>query len=161
MGESPKARVRSETKHTLGSYHETQKGTRPRPIRKKFRVDTRVPALLVPHMHKYDVIYTITSITVFQSDTSQDMSTQDNTPTPIQSHWTDTKYNTMQNPIQAQFCEENHSPKTQILKLRAPELPSEEIYEVREGKGGLGPLERASPSEGMPPLGGGLGGGWP
>jgi len=47
-------------------------------------------------MHKYDAIYTITSITVHQSDTSQDMSTEYNTPTPVQSHWTNIKYNTIQ-----------------------------------------------------------------
>jgi len=53
-------------------------------------------------MHKYDVIYTITSITVHQSDTSHGMSTEYNTPTPVQSHHTDTNYNTIPNPIQDQ-----------------------------------------------------------
>jgi len=44
-------------------------------------------------MHNSDAIYTITSITVHQSDTSQDMSTEYNTPILVQSHRTDTKYN--------------------------------------------------------------------
>ena len=42
----------------------------------------------------HGMFYTITSITVYQSDISQDMSTEYNTPTPVQSHQTDTKYNT-------------------------------------------------------------------
>jgi len=37
-------------------------------------------------MHKYDVNYTITSITVHQFDTNQDMSTEYNIPTLVQSH---------------------------------------------------------------------------
>jgi len=61
-----------------------------------------VPALLVPHMHKYNIIYTTTSITVYQSNTSHEMSMKYNTPTPVQSRQTDTKYNIIPNQIQAQ-----------------------------------------------------------
>jgi len=53
-------------------------------------------------MHKYDVIYTIISIIVHKCDTSHDMSIEYNTSTSIESHWTDTKYNTIPNLIQAQ-----------------------------------------------------------
>jgi len=41
------------------------------------------------------MFYTIASITVYQFDTSQDMSTEYNTPIPEQSQRTDTKYNTI------------------------------------------------------------------
>jgi len=41
------------------------------------------------------MFYTITSITIYQSDTSQGMSTEYNTLTPVQSYRTDTKYNTI------------------------------------------------------------------
>ena len=50
--------------------------------------------VLVPYMHKYDVIYTITSIIVYQL--SHDMSTEYNTSTPVKSHRTDTNYNKYQ-----------------------------------------------------------------
>ena len=58
----------------------------------------------------YDMFYNITCITVYQSDTSQDMSTEYNTPNP-QSHRTDTKYNTIPILLQVHFCKESHSPK--------------------------------------------------
>jgi len=98
-----------------------------------------VHELLVSLMYKYDVIYTITSITVHQSGAYYDMSIEYNTPTPVQSRQTDTKYNTIPNSIQAQYCEESHSRKIQIPKLHAPELPSEETHEAREGERGLAP----------------------
>jgi len=50
VGESPKAKVRLGSKHTLGSYHETHKGTCLKPLGsqpesgQKSRVGTRVPA---------------------------------------------------------------------------------------------------------------------
>jgi len=34
-------------------------------------------------MHKYDVTHTITSITLYQFDTSYDMFTEYNTPVPV------------------------------------------------------------------------------
>ena len=59
IGESPRAKVRSGSKRALGSYHETHKGARPNTLGshpgsgQKPRVATRVPAMLVPHMHTY------------------------------------------------------------------------------------------------------------
>ena len=47
--------------------------------------------MLVSHGYKYSVIYIITSITVHQFDTSEDMSTDYDTPTHEQSHRIDTK----------------------------------------------------------------------
>ena len=93
----------------------------------------RNPESVQRYLH--EMFFTITSIAVYQSDTSQGMSTEYNTPTPVQSHWTDTKYNTILILIQVQFCEKSHSPKTPILKLCAFKFPSEEKYEAREGDG--------------------------
>jgi len=56
-GWSPEAKVRSGFRRTLGSYHETHKGTGLEPLDshpesgQKSRVDTRVPAMLVPRKH--------------------------------------------------------------------------------------------------------------
>jgi len=81
------------------------------------------------------MFYIVASITVYQSNTSQDMSTEYNTPTPVQSHWTDTKYNTIPILIQVQLCEESYSPKTPVLKLHASKFPSEEKTQSERRRG--------------------------
>jgi len=45
---------------------------------------------------------------------------------PIQSHRTDTKYNTIPILIQVHFCEESHSPKTPIFKAMRIQIPVRE-----------------------------------
>ena len=65
-------------------------------------------------------------------------------------HRTGTNYNKIPNPVQAQHCEESHSPKKQISKLCTPELPSEEIHEARKGKGASS-FGGCGPKEGVPP----------
>ena len=66
VGESPRARVRSGSRHTLGSYHETHKGARPNTYwvaipgvgRNPEYVQGYLHERLVPHKHtyKYDKI---------------------------------------------------------------------------------------------------------
>ena len=60
MGESPEAKVRSECKRTLGSYHETHKGTGLEPLdshpesgQNPESVREYLHEMLVPHEHAY------------------------------------------------------------------------------------------------------------
>ena len=61
MGESLKARVRPGSKRTLGSYHETHKGAKPKPYwvaiprvgRNPESVQEYLHERLVPHEHTY------------------------------------------------------------------------------------------------------------
>ena len=106
------------------------------------------------------MFYIITSITLHRPDTSQDMSTEYNTPTPLQSHRTNTKYNIIPILIQVQFCEESHSPKTPVLKLRASEFQVKKNTK-QEKERGLGLMVAAGPRGDVPPHGGGLGGSRP
>jgi len=67
VGESPDAKIRSESKRTLGSYHETHKGTGLKPLdsqpgnrQNPESVQEYLHEMLIPHEHtyKHDIIYT-------------------------------------------------------------------------------------------------------